>query len=834
MYPDNNAILLDEKANRALENNSVQEAVFYYTQAIKEAQNLGRPRLMVALLSRLGQALYTHGQIQKALSAFEGGLQLLDNEPGAAKVLVELGRIEKTYQESTLAMPDLYTASTNQSLEETENDPGLVARMMIRAGNAYLQMPQAAAAIKDYQAAMQEARLIRVPHLEAEAQANYGMALYRQGNLEAAQETLEEAIQQFERLGELLEKRRALAMLATVLNDQGFGDRALELFQLALSLYDKAGDQLGDRRTLTWLGIIYLKRSEFALARQAFNQAYHPREEDDAIRWQVLWGLGVCNQQEGNLEQAAHNFEESLRFIENRQNELRTDQGKVSFLESVREAYDRLIQVYMRHAKRNPAVYVRALEIAERARAQSLNDILTYRRHNQSRSQDRITPSPQPEASSGSQPMTMSATSSFDALSLPMNMAPGFPVVPLANQMVQAAPSYAIPDSTAGKNLAQEDMDATAVGPNKPQRRKRPLLPRLVYHVMEKETAIFSVSHLGRVRGAVIGFGRAELNLTITRLRRALGVNKDLRGVEVKRNIGNDIEPDEPEDADGLLRDLYSCLIAPVKLYLPKGKVTLAIEAHEDLWALPFAALRSESGSYLGDRFPLVYAPSENILSTLRQEQRRDSLKKRKALIIGNPEMPAVPEKEGVKIILLPLSGAEAEAQQIQTMLGIKRSTLLLGEEADIDHVLELMKTAGLIHFATHGIAYPNAPLDSFIALGKTREKDGLLSARDVMNIGLPADLVVLSACQTALGKVLGEGMIGLGRAFLAAGVRTVIVSQWSVSDNAISKLMGSFYRKYLGGKNKACALQEAMLELRDQYPNPQYWAPFIVFGAEN
>lgn len=113
------------------------------------------------------------------------------------------------------------------------------------------------------------------------------------------------------------------------------------------------------------------------------------------------------------------------------------------------------------------------------------------------------------------------------------------------------------------------------------------------------------------------------------------------------------------------------------------------------------------------------------------------------------------------------------------------------------------METAGLIHLATHGIAYPDAPLDSFIALDKTGTKDGLLAARDVMKLWLPADLVVLSACQTALGKVLGEGMIGLGRAFLDAGIRTVIVSQWSVSDNAIPLFMGIFYTKYLGGKTR-------------------------------
>jgi CHAT domain-containing protein len=141
----------------------------------------------------------------------------------------------------------------------------------------------------------------------------------------------------------------------------------------------------------------------------------------------------------------------------------------------------------------------------------------------------------------------------------------------------------------------------------------------------------------------------------------------------------------------------------------------------------------------------------------------------------------------------------------------------------------------GILHLASHGIAYTDSPLASFVALSEPQDGDGLLTARDVMSLSLPADLVALSACQTGLGRVSGDGMIGLSRAFLVAGARAVLVSQWNVSDEATAALMTAFYRGYLEWDNKAIALQRAMRALRSspEYAHSRYWAPFVVVGAE-
>jgi CHAT domain-containing protein len=200
--------------------------------------------------------------------------------------------------------------------------------------------------------------------------------------------------------------------------------------------------------------------------------------------------------------------------------------------------------------------------------------------------------------------------------------------------------------------------------------------------------------------------------------------------------------------------------------------------------------------------------------------------------------MPIVPGRDGVNIELQPLPGAETEVKSIvQLFLNLKQQyTLLIGQNATEANVKQLAQSHNIVHLATHGIAYGNDPLASLVAFSPTEHENGLLTAPEVIqSSSLPADLVVLSACQTGLGRITGEGMLGLSRAFLVAGARTVVVSQWSVSDSATMELMVAFYKNYLQSGNKAIALQKAMQTVRSQpeYSHPRYWAAFVVVGAE-
>jgi CHAT domain-containing protein len=141
------------------------------------------------------------------------------------------------------------------------------------------------------------------------------------------------------------------------------------------------------------------------------------------------------------------------------------------------------------------------------------------------------------------------------------------------------------------------------------------------------------------------------------------------------------------------------------------------------------------------------------------------------------------------------------------------------------------------IHFATHGLIDENKPNLSSLVLtcGKDSGEDGYLQASEIFDLKLNADLVVLSACQTGLGKLIrGEGMVGLTRAFMYAGTPSVLVSLWSVSDMSTSVLMGEFYKNLIKNKfSKTDALRRAQLALisNEKYAHPFYWAPFVLIG---
>jgi CHAT domain-containing protein len=143
------------------------------------------------------------------------------------------------------------------------------------------------------------------------------------------------------------------------------------------------------------------------------------------------------------------------------------------------------------------------------------------------------------------------------------------------------------------------------------------------------------------------------------------------------------------------------------------------------------------------------------------------------------------------------------------------------------------MTTARRIHLATHGLLddLGNSGMPGAIALAPTAQDSGLLTAQEVMNLRLAADLVVLSACNTGRGRITGDGVLGLSRAFLAAGARSVIVTLWKIPDEPTAMLMHAFYEALNRGESPARALRQALLQLRDRYPSPFNWAAFVPVG---
>ena len=278
-------------------------------------------------------------------------------------------------------------------------------------------------------------------------------------------------------------------------------------------------------------------------------------------------------------------------------------------------------------------------------------------------------------------------------------------------------------------------------------------------------------------------------------------------------------------------RAAHALLIEPIQQWLPKNdRDRIIFVPQGSLLLVPFAALQDKNGTFLIERHTLQIAPSIQSLSFLKPSQ--STLPS--PLIVGNPS--PMPQDFD------PLPGSEIEATAIASLL---RTTALTGKNATKRKILTQLSSASLIHLATHGILDENQGLESAIVLASSgfrsnpssnpsSNPDEFLTASEILNLKLTANLVVLSACNTGRGKITGDGVIGLSRSFLSAGVPSVIVSLWQVPDAPTSTLMIAFYQNLIQKMDKAQALRQAMLTTLKVYPNPQDWAGFMLVGRSD
>ncbi len=330
------------------------------------------------------------------------------------------------------------------------------------------------------------------------------------------------------------------------------------------------------------------------------------------------------------------------------------------------------------------------------------------------------------------------------------------------------------------------------------------------------------------------------------------------------------------------LKLLHQLLIEPIAHVLPNSPDEPVIVVPEGaLFLVPFAALRDGTGAYLVERHQLSVTPSVQTLQ-LTQSAQPFALSSA-ALVVGNPvTMPTLP---GASRPLPPLPGAEAEAVAIAALLGTEP---VIASAATEPAIRAALPDAKILHFATHGLLDFDAQLNEFglpltadipsraetgvivtpgavvvgenvqvggvaaeIALAQERvvrvglpgvlalaptdpaspQTDGWLSAETIVDMDLQAALVVLSACNTGRGRITGDGVVGLSRAFLVAGAPSVVVSLWQVPDMPTALLMTEFYRELQQDGNKARALQAAMLSVKAEHPDPKNWAGFVLVG---
>ncbi len=301
----------------------------------------------------------------------------------------------------------------------------------------------------------------------------------------------------------------------------------------------------------------------------------------------------------------------------------------------------------------------------------------------------------------------------------------------------------------------------------------------------------------------------------------------------------------DSRDPAPALVELHRRLIEPISEWLPLDPAeTVIFVPHDRLFLVSFAALRDDSGRYLAERHAIAYTPSLALLAWSGRGPRAP-LDEAPSLVVGNPRMPAL--RPGGQP-LPALAEAELEAHAVASALG-RRTELLVGEAAKESTVRERAALAPMIHLATHARLDGADPLASLVALapdGAAAGQDGRWTVGEIQSARLAASLVTLSACDTGLGPISADGVLGLSRAFLVAGARSLVVSLWRVADLPTRFQMERFYGALArNGGDRAGALREAQLATlaalrrgdlvapsgRPIADSPAHWAAFVLVG---
>ena len=273
----------------------------------------------------------------------------------------------------------------------------------------------------------------------------------------------------------------------------------------------------------------------------------------------------------------------------------------------------------------------------------------------------------------------------------------------------------------------------------------------------------------------------------------------------------------------------------------------LLIAPDGPLALVPFEALLARDvpgdgtpprGAYLIERYDVSYTPSATALATRGTGDGRGS--GGGIVALGDPRFAAdSTEGDGADATaLVPLPNTAAEVAALRSLAGTRPFTGLTGAAATRGGLLAVpgLANAQIVHLATHGEVNEAEPERSGLWLAWEGGHPGFLSVGDILECRLSADLVTLSACETGLGRLeRGEGVLGLARAYLAAGARSVVVSLWKVNDRSTASLMEHFYRPLLTRRmprERALAQAKRALLADPQTRSPFYWAPFVLIGA--
>jgi CHAT domain-containing protein/Flp pilus assembly protein TadD len=657
-----------------------------------------------------------------------------------------------------------------------------------------------------------------------------------QGKLSQAIAIEEQALALGEKSANLPNQFGALNSLSALYRQMGDAPKAMDYVQRALKLLEGRSNPLWEAESLNNLGLLHLKSGEFAKARSAYQKALAIDQGRIAphVMWQTHSGLADAYFQLGALDEASDHYQKAIETIETVRARLGGEEEKAGFFQDKVEVYKKQIALLLdpRFKDANSQNAAAAFHYVERARARAFLDLLAEARVDVEQNTVSDLTKRRQELQ---QRISQLTTQLFQERSQEPGKQNKTKIAELERGLGQA-----------DKDLADWLQEL---------RRRNPRYAALQYpepvtlaatqRMLDDQTILLSYS-LGETQSFLFAVTRNDFQVKRLPVEATLreSVQKFLAAITDKNN------PDSMEYRRQASR-LSQQLLQPVSKMLTGNKILIIPDGA--LHRLPFEALLLPGTNGRGDlrrlpylvrRFAISYAPSASVLAELQNEQRAAA--PRKFIAFGD----AVYEKRAEGSMVSTLRNASATRLNFQPLpysreeiAGIAKlftdadRALFFGEDASEENVKapERLKQYRMVHFSTHGYINEARPRFSGLVLslpqGELRE-DGLLSAYEIFNLKLNADLVVLSACESGLGKeVNGEGLISLTRAFMYAGTPSVVVSLWNVNDESAADLMIRFYRNLQTGMTKGEALRQAQLETIRDNGFPFFWAPFVLVG---
>jgi CHAT domain-containing protein len=761
------------------------KAIEFHQQHLAIARELKNRQGEGASLGNLGNVYQSLGDYRKAIEFHQQSLAIdweIKDRKGEGQSLGNLGIAYYALGDYRKAIEfHQQSLAITRAIKDRKGEGASLGNL----GAAYQALGNYHKAIEFHQQHLAIARAIQDQRGEGTSLGNLGNAYYSLDDYGKAIEFHQQSLAIARAIQDQQGEGNALGNLGNAYYALGDYRKAIEFHQQHLAIARELKDRRGEGHSLGNLGIAYRslgdygKAIEFHQQRLAIARAIQDRQGEGTS----LHNLGLALFKANNLVQAEKVLFEGIEVWESLRAQLANDDhSKVSIFEQQARTYRTLQRVLIAANKPNTA-----LEIAERGRARAFVEQLTRR-------------------------LQATAPTAFLTLS-----------PPTLAQIQQIAKSH-------NATLVQYSIiydDFKLQGKQKLQ---------------ESDLYIWVIKPTGEVSFRQANLKplwqqqNASLSALVDQSRDLIGVRSRSQPTAPALKL-----PDAEFSRD--LKQLHQLLIDPIADLLPTNPNNHVIFVPQGtLFLVPFPALQAANGKSLIEQHTILTAPAIQVLQ-LTQQQRWRSLSKREsrprnpsqsALVVGNPTMPKLrfdPTDPPESLSNLP--GAKAEAENIAALLNTKAIT---GNQATKAAIVRQMPTARIIHLATHGLLddFAGVGIPGAIALapdGTGKENDGLLTANEILDMQLTADLVVLSACDTGRGKLTGDGVVGLSRSFINAGVPSILVSLWKVPDRSTALLMTEFYKNLQQKLDRATALRQAMLTVKRQQPDPVHWAAFTLIG---